>query len=122
MTRKAYCDARREASATLDRRHIAAACSTSLRGDRRTRVTNSSDYNGCFHHRERGSCMSSGQLAEVATEVAKPREEWIARRRGESARTTDENLSQMHFARRGVITEEMAYVARGERIAPELVR
>src|SRR3954468_15300913 len=66
--------------------------------------------------------MSSGQLAEVATEIAKPREERIARRRGESARTTDENVSQMHFARQGVITDEMAYVARGERIAPELVR
>src|SRR5437763_15218056 len=66
--------------------------------------------------------MSSGQLAEVATGVAKPREEWIARRRGESARTTDETVSQMHFARQGVITDEMAYVARREWIAPELVR
>ena len=32
------------------------------------------------------------------------------------------NLSQMHFARRGVITEEMQFVAGREKIEPELVR
>ena len=32
------------------------------------------------------------------------------------------NLSQMHFARRGVITEEMQFVAEREKIEPELVR
>ena len=32
------------------------------------------------------------------------------------------NLSQMHFARQGVITEEMEFVAGREKIEPELVR
>ena len=47
------------------------------------------------------------------------RAEWIARRK---ARNTSGNLSQMHFARRGVVTEEMAYVANREKLTPELVR
>src|ERR1051325_10145777 len=50
------------------------------------------------------------------------REEWIARRREHAARTGDENVSQMHFARKGLITEEMLYVADRERLKPELVR
>ncbi len=32
------------------------------------------------------------------------------------------NVSQMHYARQGVITEEVQYVARRERLEPELVR
>ncbi len=32
------------------------------------------------------------------------------------------NFSQMHFSRQGVITEEMEYVARREKLSPELVR
>ena len=32
------------------------------------------------------------------------------------------NVSQMHLARQGVITEEMEYVARREKLEPELVR
>ena len=32
------------------------------------------------------------------------------------------NLSQMHFARKGIVTEEMDYVARREKLDPELVR
>ncbi|HEX9305870.1 MAG TPA: phosphomethylpyrimidine synthase ThiC [Anaeromyxobacter sp.] len=44
------------------------------------------------------------------------RADWIAKRRGQA------NVSQMHFARRGLVTEEMAHVAKLERIAPELVR
>ncbi len=50
------------------------------------------------------------------------RGEWIVRRKAEAARTGDENMSQMHFARKGLITEEMAYVAQKEKIAAELVR
>src|SRR5207248_2885335 len=45
--------------------------------------------------------------------------EWTARRRSENR---DGNFSQMHYARQGVITEEMAYIAYREKIAPELVR
>jgi phosphomethylpyrimidine synthase len=44
------------------------------------------------------------------------RAEWIARRRGHA------NVTQMHYARQGVVTEEMAHVARRERLEPELVR
>src|SRR5881398_3208544 len=51
-----------------------------------------------------------------------PRAEWIGQRKAEAAQTGDSNLSQMHFARRGVITEEVEYVARREQLAPELVR
>jgi phosphomethylpyrimidine synthase len=50
------------------------------------------------------------------------REEWIARRRAAAAEIEDGNFSQMHFARKGLITEEMMYVADREKIAPELVR
>src|ERR1700761_1750565 len=50
------------------------------------------------------------------------RAEWIVKRKAEAARTGDTNMSQMHFARGGVVTEEMQYVATGEKIAPELVR
>src|SRR6202023_2684979 len=32
------------------------------------------------------------------------------------------NVSQMHYARKGVVTDEMEYVARREKIEPELVR
>jgi len=52
-------------------------------------------------------------------EVPRPRAEWIDKRRGENG---DGNFSQMHYARRAVITEEMSYVAAKEKIAPELVR
>ncbi|HEY4054596.1 MAG TPA: phosphomethylpyrimidine synthase ThiC [Terriglobales bacterium] len=52
-------------------------------------------------------------------EVPRPRAEWIDNRRTENG---DGNFSQMHYARRGVITEEMGYVAAKEKIAPELVR
>ena len=31
-------------------------------------------------------------------------------------------MSQMHFARKGLITEEMAFVAHREKLAPELIR
>lgn len=44
------------------------------------------------------------------------RSEWVARRRGQA------NVTQMHFARQGVITEEMEYVARRENLPPELIR
>ena len=54
--------------------------------------------------------------------VPRPRAESIARRRAEAAKSGDENFSQMHHARNGLITEEMEYVARRERISSELVR
>ncbi|MGA9968581.1 MAG: phosphomethylpyrimidine synthase ThiC, partial [Terriglobales bacterium] len=51
--------------------------------------------------------------------VPQPRSEWIARRKVEN---TDGNFSQMHYARKGLITEEMAYIANREKLSPELVR
>ncbi len=51
--------------------------------------------------------------------VPKPRAEWLAKRKAEN---TDGNFSQMHYARQGVITEEMRFVAFREKLTPELVR
>ena len=42
------------------------------------------------------------------------RHDWIKNRSGV--------VTQMHYARKGVITEEMAYVAEVEKLAPELIR
>jgi phosphomethylpyrimidine synthase len=53
------------------------------------------------------------------TDAARPRAEWIARRQGAN---TEGNFSQMHYARRGVITEEMQYVANREKVGAELIR
>ena len=50
------------------------------------------------------------------------RAEWIVKRKAEAERTGDWNMSQMHFARKGLITEEMAFVAQREKISPELIR
>jgi phosphomethylpyrimidine synthase len=44
------------------------------------------------------------------------RTEWVNKRKGLP------NVTQMHFARKGIVTEEMAYVAQREKVAPELVR
>src|SRR5947209_16291954 len=51
----------------------------------------------------------------------KVREEWINRRR-EQAPAGDDNFSQRHYARKGLITEEMLYVAEREKLSPETVR
>src|SRR5262249_45296824 len=40
----------------------------------------------------------------------------------EASENGDQNFSQMHYARQGVITEEMEYVARKEKLTAELVR
>ncbi len=50
--------------------------------------------------------------------LPKLRERWIAKRRARG----ETNLSQMHFARRGIVTEEMAFVAAREGCDPEFVR
>jgi phosphomethylpyrimidine synthase len=44
------------------------------------------------------------------------RAEWVAKRAG------SKNQSQMHFARQGVVTEEMSFVAAREKLPPELIR
>ena len=44
------------------------------------------------------------------------RSEWTSPRMNDAIRT------QIHYARKGVITQEMEYVARRERLQPELIR
>ena len=51
------------------------------------------------------------------------RDAWIEKRLLETAAANgSRNVSQMHYARKGVITEEMTFVALREKIEPELVR
>src|SRR6266480_3759410 len=51
--------------------------------------------------------------------VPQPRAEWIARRKSQSG---SGNFSQMHYARKSVISEEMEYVALREKLSVELIR
>ncbi len=44
------------------------------------------------------------------------REEWVKKRKNDEIRT------QMHYARQGIITEEMKYVAKAENLTEELIR
>ena len=43
------------------------------------------------------------------------RTEWIAKRRGQK------NVTQMHYAREGIVTEEMAFVAAREKLDAKLI-
>ena len=49
------------------------------------------------------------------------RDTWIEKR-ATAMNGGARNFSQMHYARKGVITEEMQYVAQREKLTPELVR
>ena len=44
------------------------------------------------------------------------RTQWVAQRKNHKIRT------QMHYARQGVVTEEMRFIAERESLSPELVR
>ena len=55
---------------------------------------------------------------DVENGLPKRRAEWIAHRKQRG----DTNFSQMHYARRGEITEEMRFVAIRENVSPEFVR
>ena len=44
------------------------------------------------------------------------RSEWVAKRQNDVIRT------QLHYARQGIVTEEMGYVARRENLSPETIR
>jgi phosphomethylpyrimidine synthase len=51
------------------------------------------------------------------------RDSWIeARLAAAAGENGGRNVSQMHYARRGIVTGEMEYVARREKLSPELVR
>src|ERR1700723_3185650 len=68
------------------------------------------------------SSNGNGATVNPTHEILKPRAEWIVKRKLEAARTGDSNMSQMHFARQGKITEEMAFVAEREKISVGLIR
>src|SRR5882724_7535689 len=51
------------------------------------------------------------------------RDSWIEKREAAAVgHNGSRNVSQMHLARQGVVTEEMQYVAKREKLEPELVR
>lgn len=50
--------------------------------------------------------------------LPKLREEWVAKREARG----DKIFTQMHYARQGVVTEEMAFAAAREGLDPEFVR
>jgi phosphomethylpyrimidine synthase len=50
------------------------------------------------------------------------RSSWIADRARRQAAASTDVMTQMHFARRGVVTEEMEYVAQREKLTGELIR
>ena len=53
----------------------------------------------------------------MQSDTSRPlRAEWVAKRSADPVRT------QMHYARKGLVTEEMLYVAKRESLSPELVR
>src|SRR5258708_12891642 len=51
------------------------------------------------------------------------RDSWIEQREANAVSGNgNRNMSQMHLARQGVISEEMQYVAKREKLEPELIR
>src|SRR5882762_1196066 len=51
------------------------------------------------------------------------RDSWIEKREAAVAGANGKrNVSQIHLARQGVISEEMQYVAKREKLEPELIR
>ncbi len=50
------------------------------------------------------------------------RSKWIEQRLAEAGHNGARNVTQMHLARKGVITEEMQFVAQREKLDPEHVR
>jgi phosphomethylpyrimidine synthase len=50
------------------------------------------------------------------------RDAWIEKRLATAGLNGGRNVSQMHYARLGIITEEMEYVAKREKLTAELVR
>jgi len=50
------------------------------------------------------------------------RDAWIEKRVSAAGSNGTRNVTQMHYARQGILTEEMEYVARREKLSPEVVR
>src|SRR5271156_800849 len=78
----------------------------------------SENGNGAASNGNGGGAHVHGNDYKVPT----GRAEWIVKRKAGAARTGDSNMSQMHFARKGLITEEMAFVAHKEKLAAEFIR
>src|SRR5437667_8333531 len=62
---------------------------------------------------------SNGISSNGNSSSPQPRADWLKQRK---AHNQDGNFSQMHYAREGLVTEEMLYVAERENISPELIR
>src|SRR4051794_15443653 len=64
------------------------------------------------------SIPGRARMPALQTPLQEPamRTDWVTKRNNDKIRT------QMHYARQGIVTEEMLYVAKRESIAPELVR
>jgi len=75
-------------------------------------MPNQSNKSQCHPERSEGSQDSSASSLRMTEQ----RSSWVKKRQG------DTNVSQMHYARKGQITEEMAYVAEREDLDPELIR
>ncbi len=70
-----------------------------------------------------GNSSSLGVANPASYDVPQPRAEWLRQRKAALAGANGSaNFSQMHFARKGVITEEMQYIAAKEKITAELIR
>ncbi len=62
------------------------------------------------------------QGRSVREGLPKRRAAWIQKRLAEAGSAETRNVTQMHYARRGIITEEMRFVAIRENVEPEFVR
>src|SRR5690242_18223324 len=61
----------------------------------------------------RSACPSAFPSQKSGVDM---RTEWVAKRQNDSIRT------QLHYARKGVVTEEMQFIAKRESLSSELVR
>jgi phosphomethylpyrimidine synthase len=64
-----------------------------------------------------GPHMDPNQSVDIHRGIPPVRASWIERRRD-----TGRNVTQMHYARSGIITDEMEFVAIRENLSPEFVR
>ncbi len=67
-------------------------------------------------HVSASSAAPSAVSISTSPTSSNRRGSWIAARRGQA------NVSQMHYARQGILTEEMSFVAQRENLPPELIR
>src|ERR1700722_4528442 len=64
-----------------------------------------------------------GRLAQGLGGLMALRDRWIEKREGEVASANgNRNMSQMHLARKGVLTEEMQFAGKREKLDPEVLR